>query len=187
MTGDSKRELLLAVRPRYLHTGKAEKGRILDEFVAATGYHRKYAIDLLQHGSRRQSGPHRTGRTPYGPAVVCVLTDLWEQSGHLCGKRLWAFLPIWIEALERQPPSPLEPKVKPLVLSMSPATIDRKLRPARRRQARRGLRTTRAGRLLKQQVPIRTFADWDDAPPASPRSTWWPTAATRRAGNTCRP
>ena len=48
MTKIGKRELVLAIRLRYLRAGKAEKGRILDEFVATTGYHRKYAIWLSE-------------------------------------------------------------------------------------------------------------------------------------------
>jgi hypothetical protein len=50
MTRKSKRELLEAIRPRYLRASKADKSRILDEFVATTGYHRKHAIRLLKQG-----------------------------------------------------------------------------------------------------------------------------------------
>lgn len=165
MTGKSKRELLQELRPRYRQATKSEKGRILAEFVAVTGYHRKYAIHLLKHGPPRPSPRRRAGQTPYNAAVVAALTDLWEQSGPLCGKRLWAFLPIWIESLERHQQLSLEPGLQALLLSMSPATIDRKLRAARRRSPRRGLSTTRAGHLLKQHIPVRTFADWDEARP----------------------
>jgi len=44
MSQRSKRELFEAIRPRYLKAKKAEKTRILDEFIASIGYHRKYAI-----------------------------------------------------------------------------------------------------------------------------------------------
>jgi hypothetical protein len=96
---------------------------------------------------------------------VRALTSLWEQSGHLCGKRLQPFLPLWIAALERHAQLSLEPAVKVALLHMSAATIDRKLRPARRQRQGRGVSTTRAGDLLKHHVPVRTFADWDDARP----------------------
>jgi len=165
MTGESKRELLLALRPSYLRASKAEKGRILDQFVLATGYHRKYAIHLLKHGPPQPARRPRAGRSRYGVIVVQALTHIWEQSGYLCGKRLHAFLPLWIAALERSGNLSLEPRVTQLLLSMSAATIDRKLRPARRRLKRRGQTTTRPGALLKHQIPVRTFADWNDARP----------------------
>lgn len=165
MTGKSKRELLAALHPAYRRASKAEKGRILDQFVLATGYHRKYAIRLLKHGPPKTVRRPRAGHTPYGIMVVQALTHIWEQSGYLCGKRLHAFLPLWIEALERTGNLSLEPKVTQLLLSMSPATIDRKLQPARRRLKHRGRTTTRPGAILKHQIPVRTFADWDDACP----------------------
>ncbi len=51
MSHRSKRELADTIRDRYLKASKAEKQQILDEFVSATGYHRKYAIRLLRHGT----------------------------------------------------------------------------------------------------------------------------------------
>jgi hypothetical protein len=165
MTGKSKRELLAALHPSYLRASKAEKGRILDQFVLATRYHRKYAIHLLKHGPPKPARRPHVGRSPYGIIVVQALTHIWEQSGYLCGKRLHAFLPLWIEALERTGHLSLEPKVTHLLLSMSAATIDRKLQPARRRLKHRGRTTTRPGALLKHQIPVRTFADWNDARP----------------------
>ncbi len=45
---------------------------------------------------------------------------------------------------------------------MSPATIDRLLRPYKTSN-RHGQSTTKPGGLLKHQIPIRTFADWDNA------------------------
>lgn len=67
MTKTGKRELLLELRPLYLRAGKVEKGRLLDQFVAATKYHRKYAAHLFVHGPRVHSDAARRGRTPYGP------------------------------------------------------------------------------------------------------------------------
>ena len=111
MTGKSKRELLAALRPSYLRASKAEKGRILDQFVLATRYHRKYAIHLLKHGPPKPACRPRAGNSPYGIMVVQALTHIWEQSGYLCGKRLHAFLPLWIEASERTGNLSLDPKI----------------------------------------------------------------------------
>src|SRR5256886_17029805 len=47
---------------------------------------------------------------------------------------------------------------------MSAATGDRLL-SSQRKQSQRGLSTTRAGTLLKQQIPIRTFEEWNEIRP----------------------
>lgn len=61
MSQHSKREMIEAIRPRYLKANKAGKEQILDEFIATTGYHRKYAIHILKHGSRLK-GIKKPGR-----------------------------------------------------------------------------------------------------------------------------
>jgi len=167
MTPAAKRELLKALRPRYLKASKAEKGRILDGFVAATGYHRKYAIHLLKNGPpRRRAALRRTTSTPYTRDVVHALVQVWEASGHLCSKRLHPFMGELLDSLERHHELVFAPRIKILLCQMSPATIDRKLRRARaRRRSRRGLSTTKPGTLLKDAIPIRTFADWNEQQP----------------------
>src|SRR2546429_6140778 len=49
MSLDSRRELLAVTAPRYRTAHRAERSRILEEFVASTGYHRKYALTFLNH------------------------------------------------------------------------------------------------------------------------------------------
>lgn len=165
MTKNSKRELLLAMRPQYLKASKTEKGLILDQFVTATGYHRKYAIHLLKNGSPRRQPRSRKGQAKYGPAVVQALVKVWKACDSICSLRLHPFLPEMVEVLERTGELVLEPEVKVSLLQMSVATIDRNLQPARRQLKHRGLSTTKPGSLLKEQIPMRTFADWDEARP----------------------
>lgn len=163
MTKTGKRELVLAIRLRYSRASKAEKGRILDEFVATTGYHRKYAIWLLRHGPPPVPTGYRRVRIVYGQAVKQALTQVWEISGRLCSRRLHPFLPDILDTLERHRELVLPAVTKALLLSVSRATIDRLLKPARARHAQRGLSLTKPGPLLKKAIPIRTSADWDDA------------------------
>jgi hypothetical protein len=165
MTKASKRELLLAIRLRYLRANKVVKGRILDEFVAATGYHRKYAIRLLRHGPLPRPTTCRRGHPTYGQAVRQALTQVWEISGRLCSRRLHPFLPDMLDTLDRHRELVLPADTKALLLSVSPATMDRLLKPARARQPKRGLSLTKPGPLLKKAIPIRTSADWDNAQP----------------------
>jgi hypothetical protein len=164
MSQQSKRELLDTIRPRYLKANKANKKVILDEFIAATGYHRKYAIRLLKHGpggKRRK----KKGRTKvYQGEVVKALVFIWEICGRICSKRLHPFLAEMIMVLELHKEIQITSATKTLLLQMSRSTIDRCLQPARFEHAH-GLSTTRPGSLLKKAIPVRTFADWDDARP----------------------
>lgn len=157
----SKHELAAALQGRYGKAGRKEKGQILDEFVAATGYHRKWAVGLLRQGppvARRERG----GRPRvYSAVVVGALRQVWEASGELCGKRLAPFLAELVPALESEGALALEGAVREHLLQMSAATIDRRLRPFRLQQ-RRGLGTTKPGTLLKQQVPVQTYTPWDE-------------------------
>ena len=165
MSYRARRELLVRVAPRYQETRGAQKSRILDEFVAATGYARKYAIRLL-HGPVQAPAPIQRVRTPrYGPAVREALTVAWSAANGICAKRLVPFLPDLLPTLERHGHLHLEEEVRALLLTLSPATADRLLRPVRQAASSHGISTTKPGRLLKQQIPIRTFAAWDDVRP----------------------
>jgi hypothetical protein len=164
MTRSSKRELVEAIRPRYLRASKAEKTRILDEFVASTGYHRKHAIRVLKRGVKA-SGKKKPGKSKlYQGEVVIALTKIWAICGQICSRRLHPFLPEMVDVLERHGELKLTKQTRDLLLQMSRATMDRCLKSVRDR-SRRGLSTTKPGTLLKHAIPVRTFADWDDARP----------------------
>lgn len=164
MTRDGKRELLEAIRPRYWRASRAEKTRILDEFVANSGYHRKHALRLLRWRTSRTRRPKAGRPKVYQGEVILALIKIWAICDRICGRRLHPFLPEMVEILERHAELVLAPQVKLALLQMSRATIDRCLRFERDRP-RRGLRSTKPGTLLKQAIPVRTFADWDDARP----------------------
>ena len=89
----ARRELVTAVAERYRRSTPAEKGWILDEFVALTGYHRKHAIRVL-NGDSATPAARRGRRSVYDEAVTEGLVVLWEASDRVCGKRLKALLPI---------------------------------------------------------------------------------------------
>lgn len=166
MSIQAKRELLGSVWARYRVADRVHKQQILEEFVAATGYHRKYAIALLKHPpplSRRPA--KRTRKRKYTVQVQQALTTLWRASDRLCAKRLVPFLPELIAALQRHAELALDPSTKALLCSISPATADRLLRKVKEQPLPRGLSTTKPGTLLRHQIPVRTFADWDEARP----------------------
>jgi len=164
MSQRSKRELLEAIRPRYLKANKSGKTKMLDEFVAATGYHRKYAIRLLKNGPAPKGRKKKGRRKVYQGEVVQALIQVWEICGRICSKRLHPFLPEIVTVLERHEELQISSDTKALLLRMSRSTIDRCLQPARI-ERRRGLSTTKPGSLLKKAIPVRTYAQWDDARP----------------------
>lgn len=167
MTIQSKRELLNTARVRYLKADGSGKRRILDEVVANTGYHRKYAIQLLNHVPKsRPPAPRRKRGRTYTDAVVAALEQVWRTAANrICGKRLVAGLPQYVEALEKHGEMRLDATTRHLLLQISPATADRLLKPMRRGERPHGVSTTKPGTLLKKSIPVRTFAQWDDARP----------------------
>ena len=112
-------ELVTAIVGRYSQADRTERGRILDEFTAVTGFHRKHAMRLLRAGqANRRSGP-RPGRRVYDDAVREALIVIWEASDRICGKRLRPLVPVLVEAMERHGHLQLAPEVRISLLAMS--------------------------------------------------------------------
>ncbi len=101
MSFRAKREVLAQVAPRYREAGYKERSVILDEFVAVTGYDRKYAIRLRLGPIRPLAPISRPRAAQYGPEVQAVLARAWTAANGICGKRLVPFLPELIPTLER--------------------------------------------------------------------------------------
>ena len=164
MSHRSKQELLEAIRPRYRRANKNEKQHILDEFVATTFYHRKYAIRVLNRKVWKKHPKKRGRQKFYQGEVVVVLEQIWEICGQICSKRLHPFLPEMIKVLERTGELQIPAETKALLLQMSRATIDRCLKQAHQKHPR-GLSTTKPGSLLKKAIPVRTYTPWDEDRP----------------------
>ncbi len=161
----TRRELLQHMIPQYRKASSVKKkSKLLDAFTAATGYNRKYAMWLLKHAKEVQPTPQRPRPRHYGPEVQHALFLVWHAANRICTKRLMPFLPTLIEALERHEHLHLTEKCRSQLLSMSAATADCLLR-SQRKKDQRGISTTRAGTLLKQQIPIRTFEEWKETQP----------------------
>lgn len=169
MSLKSRRELLVSIASRYKQAAKKEKKTILDEFIAATGYHRKYAISLLNSFDPNKWSPGkprcRSRRRKYTPEVQTALVTAWEVAHCICSKRLVPFLPEMVDSLERHGHLDLSGDVRAKLLSISSSTVDRLLYEIRHGSQPSGIGTTKPGSLIKHQVPIRTFADWDDCRP----------------------
>jgi hypothetical protein len=157
-------ELVKALAERYSVSTRPEKARILDEFVALSGYHRKHAIRVLRVGVDLGAVATR-GRRPriYDEAVRQSLIVLWEASDRICAKRLKPLLPLLVDSLERNGHLRLDAKVRAKLLNVGASTIDRLLSPARSIGGPRSRRHQPP--LVRAQIPIRTFADWGDPGP----------------------
>lgn len=165
-------ELIEALSARYEQGGRDDNARILDEFARITGYHRKHAIRLLaSHRAAAQSGGDistpsvRAGRVRvYDEAFVATLIVFWETADRISGKRLVPLLPLLVSALERHGRLALDEDTRTKMLQVSPATVDRLLRPARREAAGARLPRAPAAHSLKKRIPVRTSGDVKDPP-----------------------
>ena len=160
----ARREVLQQVAPQYREASSSQKRTLLDAFVATTGYHPSYARWLLNHAEEVQPTHGRSQRCTYGPEVQYALFLAWHAANRICAKRLMPFLPTLVEALERHEHLQISEECRKQLLAMSAATADRLLSSERKR-GQHGLSTTRAGTLLKHQIPIRTFEEWNEARP----------------------
>ncbi len=159
----AKAELLAALRERYERATKQEKTRILDEFAAVAGCHRKHAIRLLARMRHTAPQAPSVKRRIYDEAVRESLVVLWEAADRICGKRLKSVLPSLVAALEHHGHLALDAAVRQRLLAVSAATIDRLLASVRGQASHRKKRRTPTK--PSKQVPIRTFSDWNDPKP----------------------
>lgn len=160
---------------QYQRGSKQRRGELLNQLQALCGYNRSYAARVLRQAtsgaaanSRHAPGGRRPGsgrKRHYDDAVLDALQRIWAILDFPAGKRLAPFLPEIVPVLERHGEIELLPGARAKLLTISAATIDRLLTPQRKRLQLKGRSGTKPGSLLKNAIPIKTFADWDDARP----------------------
>jgi hypothetical protein len=174
---DTRRQLLRALKTRYQAASKAEKTRILEEFILISGYHRKSAIRLLNGAvtNGNQQSRSATARSIYGAAVQQALIVLWEASDRLCGKRLRALLPQLIPAMEKHGHLSLNPTLREQLMKISASSIDRLLKEA---HTTAGKKRNRVVNRVSKNIPVRMFTEHERHSPGfmgdGPRGTLWP-------------
>jgi hypothetical protein len=158
-------QYLKRLQSRYHQASKQERSTILDEFVKTTGYHRKHAIAVLNGRRERVSGPsQRPRRKIYGAEEAAALEVLTELFDNICAKRLRAAMDVELPRLYRSGALTISAACYRKLQRISPATIDR-LRASRERRTGRRRGFTKPGTLLKDQIPVRTWADWNEDRP----------------------
>jgi hypothetical protein len=165
VTRQSIVEYAEAVRGRYVRASREGKAQILDEFVQATGLHRKSAIRLLNRMGRPGEKKRRGRPRQYGAMVVEALKVVWEASDCLCSRRLQPFVPELTQVLEARGELSVTEETRMQLCRLSASTIDRITRRWRLGRTRRGMSTTKPGTLLKDAIPIKTFSEWEDTRP----------------------
>jgi hypothetical protein len=156
---------LASLKARYAKASKKERSQILDEYVATTGCHRKHAIAVLSGRRQRVKRPIRRPRraiyTDEDARAILALADLFD---HICSKRLRVAMDNELPRLRLCGFLDVSPESYARLQRVSPSTMDRlRRRYGRRRGRSRGF--TKPGTLLKSQIPIRTWADWNEDKP----------------------
>jgi hypothetical protein len=159
----SRWEYLRRIHRRYGEADRAGKGRILDEFCEVAGYHRKYALRLLNGPPPGAvPRPRRRRATTYSTSVVSVLQAIWLAAGCPWSARLKALLPAWLPWATRQ--FHLSSDTQRQLLRISARQIDRRLKPRKHLLKRRLYGRTKPGTLLKHHIPLKTDR-WDVTAP----------------------
>jgi hypothetical protein len=177
-----KKALTKEIAARYRQESKNGKQAILDEFCRTTGYHRKYAVELLNSWGKKKirvvdgelvelvvgdpRKPKKRSRVRvYDEAVHASLRKIWELFDYQCGKRLVVLMRTNMEVLQAEPELGIDETVAAKLYRISAATVDRLLKPERRKLEIRGKSHTKHGPLLKHQIPVRTHYTWDERLP----------------------
>jgi transposase InsO family protein len=153
-------EYLRAIYGRYREAGRKAKKVILSEFCANTGYHRKYAIRLLNgpRPEKRRTRRERRRGLSYSPETLALLTAVWEAAGYPWSVRLKALLPLWLPWIRKR--FRVRPEIEKQLLKISPRQMDRRLKAQKTQRRRRIYGRTKPGYLLKHHIPVKTDR-WD--------------------------
>ncbi|MCL5985483.1 MAG: hypothetical protein M1371_02850 [Actinobacteria bacterium] len=186
LTMNERRSITKETRAKYRKATKKGKMEMLNWFVELTKYNRCYAARILRARDKarvlgsikvgrerivfveRAKNKHKTKirrQKKYGDEVASALRKIWAICDGICSKRLAAILPEIIRVLESFNEIELSAIVKEKLAHISPSTIDRLLAPVRKKYELKGRHTTKPGSLLKHQIKVRTFSDWDEDRP----------------------
>jgi hypothetical protein len=163
-TFQARRALLRHLAPRYQQASPAQKTLLLDSFVEWTGYSRKYAIELLNHGEHGQQTIQRRRLPQYRPSVQQALFLAWKAAHYVCARRLLPSLPTLVTLLEQHGHLCLTEEERRQLLAMSVSTAERFLRTQHKPRLH-GLSTTTPGPWCKAQIPVCMFSQWEENRP----------------------
>lgn len=181
LTMKERKAVVVETVPRYRKASKKQKSIILDEFSRLTGFTRNHSCWVLRNHGKKiilynkgertvVVGDVRKKRTVRKRPPVYTskelekpLIKLLEISDYLCSKRLVPFIRNNLPSMNKK--LGFKASVVDKLMKISASTIDRMLKNERKKYKLKGRSTTKRGKLIKGQIPIRTFSEWDDKGP----------------------
>lgn len=163
MSQEEKLAVVRAFALEYKKAVKKVKGQILTQVSELTGYSRKHLMEILV----KVPGKRKIKRVRFSRylKVLDKLKKLWAISKYSTGVRFVPVIPIYLDALERFGELRVTVEERRLLLAISPSTVNRLLKTERRKLTLKGRSGTKPGSLLKNQIPIHTWRDWDNSKP----------------------
>jgi len=166
LTMSERRAVTKKMAVEYGRGSKVRKGQILDQLCELNRWHRSHARKALKQALVLRPVKARPVKAPlYGEQVITALRFLWAVQRTPCGRLLAAALPDLVPRLRRFKELNIDDDTAALLLKIAPATIDRRLAADRVKLRLRGRSHTKPGSLLKDSIPMRTWAEWNDAVP----------------------
>lgn len=163
MRKSNSSEYLQQLQKRYIKTSAKDRKIILNEFVQTTGYDRQHAGKLLRKNYCYHDGPiKRSGKVVYTSFDAAVLEKVCDLLGWINSKRVQSQIGIAVDSLVAEKELVCSQQQRQKLVKISPASIDRLLTKHNKRPRIKGHSYTKPGTLLKTQIPVRTFADWNE-------------------------
>lgn len=160
----TKRIIINKLSKEYKKANKKQKGEILTELVRLTGYNRSYARFVLRTPLAKKGVLRRNKGSKY-QVILKPLRRLWVIANFACGQLLVSAIPDLLMQLVKFDEIKVTGKEKKLLFKISSATVDRLLKPERKRLEIKGRSGTKPGTLLKHQIPVRLFTPWNEQTP----------------------